>query len=119
LASEEYRRPICALIADRTSVTNHWPALTTTIDKDIIMATAEVITLSELSTGYDPFGPKLTFPQIAAEYAPYHTMLAFQVGAEDYMDSHFQNPFGSSSVEAQAWDRGAEAASRFTHQHLH
>ena len=83
------------------------------------MATANVITLSELPTGYDPLGPKRTFPQIAAEYAPYHTMLAFQVGAEDYMDGHFQNPFGSSSVEAQAWDRGAEAANRFTHQDLH
>jgi hypothetical protein len=63
------------------------------------------------------YAAKRTFPEIAAEYRPYHTMLAFQVGAEDYMDGKHDNPFGSSSVEAQAWDRGAECASRFTSQH--
>ena len=58
-----------------------------------------------------------TFPEIAAEYAPYHTMQAFQVGAEAFMDHRYTHRYSSDSVEAQAWDRGHEAAMRFTKQH--
>jgi hypothetical protein len=37
------------------------------------------------------------------DYAPYHTMPAFQRGIVEQ-----RNPFDPNSVEAQAWDRGAE-----------
>jgi hypothetical protein len=57
-----------------------------------------------------------TFKQIAAEYAPYHTMRTFVCGAEDYMDRKYACPF-THSVGMQAWDRGQEAASRFTLQY--
>jgi hypothetical protein len=57
-----------------------------------------------------------TFNEIAAEYAPYHTLPAFAKGAEDYMDSKFDCPF-AGGVDGQAWDRGMEAAMRFTRQH--
>jgi hypothetical protein len=59
---------------------------------------------------------KQTFPEIAETFAPYHTLTAFQVGAQDYMDRRHSNPYGTSSVDAQAWDRGAMAASLFTRQ---
>jgi hypothetical protein len=55
-----------------------------------------------------------TFNEIAAEYAPYHQLPAFAKGAEDYMDGVFESSL--TGVEAQAWDRGSEAAMRFTRQ---
>jgi hypothetical protein len=59
-----------------------------------------------------------TFPEIAAEYAPYDTLPEFQLGSQDYMDRRHDNPFGiEQGLKAQAWDRGAEAAMRFTRQH--
>jgi hypothetical protein len=58
-----------------------------------------------------------TFPEIAATFAPYHEMLPFQRGAEDYMDGRHDNPYIADTVYAQAWDRGAMAASLFTHQY--
>ena len=58
-----------------------------------------------------------TFPELAEEYAPYHTFPAFQRGAQDYMDGIYECPYGSGGVDGQAWDRGAEAAMRFCRQH--
>jgi hypothetical protein len=55
-----------------------------------------------------------TFNEIAAEYAPYHTMQAFQLGAQDYMDRAPLRDF--PDVDGQAYDRGAEAAMRYTRQ---
>jgi hypothetical protein len=52
-----------------------------------------------------------SFNEIAATYAPYHTMPAFQEGAEAYAKGRYDNPF--QGVAAQAWDRGLEAAMRF------
>lgn len=56
-----------------------------------------------------------TFNEIANEYRPYNTFPAFQRGSEDYMDSKFDCPF-TNGLEVQAWDRGMEAAMRFTRQ---
>lgn len=48
--------------------------------------------------------------QIKAEYAPYNTMLAFGSGYDHYMSGHVgPSPF-LSGVDAQAYDRGQEAA---------
>jgi hypothetical protein len=59
-----------------------------------------------------------TYPEIAAEYAPYHTMTAFAKGTSAYMNRVFDNPYSiEQGVKAQAWDRGLEAAMRFTRQH--
>jgi hypothetical protein len=58
-----------------------------------------------------------TFNEIAAEYAPYHQMKEFQVGAQDYMDGNHRNGDNYNGVAGQAWDRGANAAMRFTQQH--
>ena len=38
----------------------------------------------------------------------------FHKGAEDYMDGRHDCPF--AGVSAQAWDRGHEAAMRYTRQ---
>lgn len=57
---------------------------------------------------------KQTFNQIAAEYAPYNLFPEFQHGAEAYMDRLYTNPY--DNVAAQAWDRGAEAAMKYTRQ---
>lgn len=59
-----------------------------------------------------------TFPEIAATFAPYDKLDGFQQGAEAYMDRCHDNPFGiEQGLQAQAWDRGAMAASLFTRQH--
>jgi hypothetical protein len=58
-----------------------------------------------------------TFNQLAAEYAPYHTLAAFRRGAQDYMDGNFTCPYGSAGVDGQAWDRGMEAAMRYARQY--
>jgi hypothetical protein len=39
-------------------------------------------------------------------------MPAFDQGIDDYMSGPFENPHGTTSVAAQAWDRGAEYATR-------
>jgi hypothetical protein len=57
-----------------------------------------------------------TFPEIAETFAPYHTLPAFQIGAQDWMDGCCVNPYGTSPVDAQAWDRGAMAASLYVRQ---
>lgn len=46
-----------------------------------------------------------TMPQ-ASDYRPYDELLAFTQGADDYQLGRHKNPFGNSSVNAQAWDRG-------------
>ena len=43
-------------------------------------------------------------------------MPAFQAGAEAYVGRHYANPYSDDSVAAQAWDRGLEAAMRFSWQ---
>ena len=55
-----------------------------------------------------------SYREIAAEYRPYDTHPAFHKGAEDYMDGRHDCPF--RGVSAQAWDRGHEAAMRYTRQ---
>lgn len=45
-------------------------------------------------------------------YAPYHTVLPFQHGYEDYMAGNRSREPGSDSVGGQAYDRGAECAMR-------
>jgi hypothetical protein len=50
-----------------------------------------------------------------ADYAPYHTMPAFDEGIDDYMNGCFENPYDGKpreGVNAQAWDRGSEYAMR-------
>jgi hypothetical protein len=44
------------------------------------------------------------------DYAPYHTLDAFQEGAAAYALGVYDNPH--DGVDAQAWDRGLEYASR-------
>jgi hypothetical protein len=46
------------------------------------------------------------------DYAPYHAFLASDEGITDYMEGRFENPHGTTSVAAQAWDRGSEYAHR-------
>ena len=60
-----------------------------------------------------------TFNELAYEYRPYHEMPAFAQGVSAYMDRNYACPYSepSEGVKAQAWDRGAECAMRFTHQH--
>lgn len=60
-----------------------------------------------------------TFNELAYEYRPYHTMPAFAKGAENYMDRNYECPYSEphQGLHAQAWDRGAECAMRFTRQH--
>lgn len=62
---------------------------------------------------------KRTYLEIAAEYAPYDRFSEFQEGATAYMERRYDNPYDGAAqgVKAQAWDRGLEAASRFTRQH--
>ena len=62
---------------------------------------------------------KRSFPEIAAEYAPYHTMPAFEEGMTAYMEQCYNNPYvdPKDGVKAQAWDRGLEAVSRYTRQY--
>lgn len=43
------------------------------------------------------------------EYAPYHTLPAFDQGISDYMEGRMRHLDG---VAGQAWDRGAEYAMR-------
>jgi hypothetical protein len=59
-----------------------------------------------------------TFNQIAAEYAPYHTMKEFAEGYADYLEHRYQDRYRreDQGLQAQAWDRGMEAAMRFTRQ---
>jgi hypothetical protein len=43
-------------------------------------------------------------------------MKEFQFGAQDWMDGNYRNGDDYSGVAGQAWDRGSEAAMRFTRQ---
>jgi hypothetical protein len=60
---------------------------------------------------------KRTYPEIAAEYAPYNTFQAFDEGTTAYMERRYDNPYVDprDGVKAQAW--GLEAAMRYTRQH--
>ncbi len=49
---------------------------------------------------------------IRAEYAPYDTFPEFDEGFAAFADRNWSNPY-PSSVAAQAWDRGLDAASRY------
>jgi hypothetical protein len=48
------------------------------------------------------------------DYAPYHTLPAFDEGINDYMSGRFENPHSDprQGVAAQDWDRGSEYAMR-------
>ena len=48
------------------------------------------------------------------DYAPYHTLPAFDAGIDAYMANVLRNPF--EGYEAQAFDRGAEYAMRVTNR---
>lgn len=50
-----------------------------------------------------------TLAELLEEYAPYNRMQAFREG----FIAGKENPYNPDSVEAQAWDRGAEAAMRW------
>jgi hypothetical protein len=52
----------------------------------------------------------MTFRPMSTDYAPYHTLPAFDEGIEAYMSGRFENPY--RGVAAQAWDRGSEYAMR-------
>jgi hypothetical protein len=52
--------------------------------------------------------------ELLAEYAPYNAMQAFHDGWKDYEHGHYHCPFSANSVEGQAWDRGMEAAMRWS-----
>jgi len=56
------------------------------------------------------------YDEIAQEYYPYNRMPAFNEGAEGYRKGK-ANPYSPDSVEAQAWDRGAETLMRFCRQY--
>jgi hypothetical protein len=55
--------------------------------------------------------PKLT-PDEIKKYAPYHTMEAFEQGYAQARVHLSRCPHDRKSVDAQAWDRGAELAMR-------
>ena len=62
---------------------------------------------------------KKTFDQIAVEYVPYNTFPEFYLGAREYMDNFPDTPVTPRpyrGVQAQAYDRGQEAAMRFKQQ---
>ena len=48
------------------------------------------------------------------DYAPYHTMPAFDEGITAYMSGTHENPYSDpkQGLAAQAWDRGSEYAMR-------
>jgi hypothetical protein len=55
--------------------------------------------------------------KIVAGYAPYHTMESFGEGFVAYQHGKYNNPYDGKRNEgckAQAWDRGLEAASRYS-----
>lgn len=58
-----------------------------------------------------------TFNEIAADYAPYYRAVEFQKGAEDYMDRKPRIENFCTGYAQQAYDRGAEAAMKFTRQY--
>ncbi len=47
---------------------------------------------------------------IEAEYAPYHTMVAFEVGFDTYINNWMSRD--CDGVDGQAYDRGMECAMR-------
>ena len=54
--------------------------------------------------------------EIRHDYRPYDTFPEFDDGFLDYQKSAHANPYEgklSEGLKAQAWDRGAEAASRY------
>lgn len=53
-----------------------------------------------------------TSSQIRAEYAPYDSYAEFEVGRADYVAGRYRNPYGTTGVAAQGWDRGSEFAMR-------
>jgi hypothetical protein len=57
--------------------------------------------------------PRL-YLEIAAEYAPYDQMREFEEGSTAYLEGEYEGPY--QGVQAQAWDRGMEAAMRYTRQ---
>jgi hypothetical protein len=52
--------------------------------------------------------------ELLAEYKPYSTMQAFHDGWNDYEQGEMRCPYKPDSVEGQAWDRGHEAAMRWS-----
>ncbi len=53
---------------------------------------------------------------IVKSYEPYDSLEAFGEGFADYQRRKHQNPYDgmpSKGLQAQAWDRGCEAAARY------
>ena len=61
---------------------------------------------------------EMTLDELRREYRPYHTIPAFDAGFNDYQRGHFLSPQGVGflygGVDAQAYDRGVECASRWS-----
>lgn len=58
-----------------------------------------------------------TFMQIASEYGAYARLPAFTEGVRAYVECGWAPcPYGRGTVEAQAWDRGYEAARRYSRE---
>lgn len=54
--------------------------------------------------------------EIVKSYRPYDTIEAFREGFVGYQNGALANPYDgqpAKGVQAQAWDRGAEAAMRY------
>jgi hypothetical protein len=51
--------------------------------------------------------------ELLAEYTPYFRMQSFYDGWKAYEQGNYQCPYNANSVDAQAWDRGLEAAMRW------
>jgi hypothetical protein len=47
-----------------------------------------------------------TFNEIAAEYAPYHSLREFQIGSQDYMDGNHRNGGHYDGVAGQPGTAG-------------
>jgi hypothetical protein len=59
-------------------------------------------------------GKARTARPMPTDYAPYHTLPAFDEGIDDYMSGRYDNPYTDprDGLKAQAHDRGSEYAMR-------
>jgi hypothetical protein len=66
------------------------------------------------AAGYTADKPFVKARPMPQDYAPYHTLRAFDEGISDYMAGRYDNPYTNprDGVKAQAHDRGAEYAMR-------
>ena len=79
------------------------------------LSMAEAAMLYCEAQGLQPSTPDDILTGICAAYAPYNAMPEFQHGFDAYRRGD-TNPHNADSVEAQAWDRGANAAMQYARQ---